>query len=248
VTTARIDQSAGRASRVVFRVLLVVLLFGVAAGAVWLLGFRGAPAEGPAADVVAVPVRPGASVATRGTVSGGLAGWTGRVSAATGIPAPAVRAYGNAELLLRKAEPGCHLSWNTLAGIGRVESDNGRYGGATLRADGSETTPVVGVPLDGSSGVRDVPDTDHGVLDGDPVHDRAVGPMQFLPSTWRRYADAGADPQNIDAAAVAAGRYLCAGGRDLATAAGWWSAVLSYNDSVRYGQQVFGLADSYGRA
>jgi membrane-bound lytic murein transglycosylase B len=76
--------------------------------------------------------------------------------------------------------------------------------------------------------------------------------MQFIPSTWRAWASDGnldgrADPQQIDDAALAAARYLCAGGRDLATGAGWWAAVLAYNGSVPYGQKVFGLADGYAR-
>lgn len=235
-----------------FRVLLVLFLVCVAGGAVWLLAFpatmRQVGPVDPSADVVAATVKPD-TVAPVGSTSGSdIAGWVAKVSGTTGIPARAVQAYGNAELVLRASEPRCHLSWNTLAGIGRVESNHGQYGGARLAADGTETKPIIGVPLNGSPGVRNIPDTDHGLLDGDPVYDHAVGPMQFLPATWRRYADPGADPQNIDAAAVAAGRYLCAGGRDLATARGWWAAVLSYNDSINYAQKVFGLADSYSRS
>ena len=76
--------------------------------------------------------------------------------------------------------------------------------------------------------------------------------MQFIPSTWARWAsdanlDGIGDPQQIDDAALAAARYLCAGGRDLAQPADWWAAVFSYNNSVPYGQKVFGLADGYAR-
>jgi membrane-bound lytic murein transglycosylase B len=56
------------------------------------------------------------------------------------------------------------------------------------------------------------------------------------------------DPQNIDDASLTAARYLCADGRDLARPQGWWDAVLSYNNSVDYGQQVFSAADAYARA
>jgi membrane-bound lytic murein transglycosylase B len=85
------------------------------------------------------------------------------------------------------------------------------------------------------------------------VWDRAVGPFQFIPGTWARWKADGngdriADPQNIDDAALAAGRYLCAGGRNLADGAGWWSAILSYNNSNTYVQNVFNGADSYARA
>ncbi|MGH3994059.1 MAG: lytic murein transglycosylase, partial [Pseudonocardiaceae bacterium] len=84
------------------------------------------------------------------------------------------------------------------------------------------------------------------------AYDRAVGPMQFIPSTWARWASDGdgdgqADPHDIDDAAVTAARYLCADRRDVGTARGWWAAVLSYNNSVDYAQRVFGAADAYAR-
>ncbi len=63
--------------------------------------------------------------------------------------------------------------------------------------------------------------------------------MQFLPSTWARWGadgngDGRADPNNVFDAALAAGHYLCAGGRDLGRAADLDRAVLSYNNSRAY--------------
>jgi membrane-bound lytic murein transglycosylase B len=95
-------------------------------------------------------------------------------------------------------------------------------------------------------------DTDGGRLDGDPVHDRAVGPMQFIPTTW---ASSGADgdrdgrknPFDLDDAAMAAAGYLCAGGRDLTTSQGWTQAVLSYNRTGEYVRSVYANADGYAR-
>ncbi|KIF03325.1 hypothetical protein PL81_24915, partial [Streptomyces sp. RSD-27] len=95
-----------------------------------------------------------------------------------------------------------------------------------------------GPVLDGN-GFADIPDTDGGAYDGDARHDRAVGPMQFIPSTWAAWGQDGngdgrRDPNNVYDAALAAGRYLCAGGRDLRTGAGLDRAVLSYNQSAEY--------------
>lgn len=169
-----------------------------------------------------------------------------------GIPPVALRAYGYAELSLARTQPNCHLTWTTLAGIGKNESSHGRTNGATLREDGTSEPRVLGLPLDGSPGRKLIRDTDGGQLDGDRVYDRAVGPLQFIPSTWRRWAtdgdgDGTANPFDIDDAAVAAGRYLCAGGRDLATPQGWWQAILSYNAVDAYVRSVFTAADDYGR-
>ncbi|HEV2783589.1 MAG TPA: lytic murein transglycosylase [Actinophytocola sp.] len=252
--------------RIVGRLALVLLAVLVAGGAVWLLHVTAAPeatplaVEIPAAQVPAAPVQPGSVIPAQsapqpqpGAVGADpLLAWANRMAGPTTIPARALVAYGNAELVVRSATPGCHVSWTTLAGIGRVESNHGQYGGATLGADGRPSKPIVGVPLDGSAGVRSIPDTDGSAFDGDPAVDRAVGPMQFIPSTWRKWASDGnldgrGDPQQIDDAALAAARYLCANGRDLATAQGWWAAVFSYNNSVPYGQKVFGLADGYAR-
>jgi membrane-bound lytic murein transglycosylase B len=250
------------------RLAMVAAVLVVGAAGVWLLTRAAAPkpslttADIPALQVTAAHVRPGSAIPVRLTAADpvttkassptSLADWADRVTGATGIPVSALRAYGNAELAMRTTQPGCHLTWATLAGIGRVESDHGRFGGAHLLANGEESKPVVGVPLDGSGGVQNIPDSDGGRFDGDPVHDRAVGPMQFLPSTWSSYgADAMGtgrpDPENIDDAALAAAHYLCVGGRDMGTPADWWSGLLSYNDSAEYGQKVFGLADSYAR-
>jgi membrane-bound lytic murein transglycosylase B len=186
-----------------------------------------------------------------GSVSS-LRQWSDRVAEATGIPVRALRAYGRAALAMRQTAPGCHLSWATLAGIGRVESDHGRYGGAVILPGGDESKPIVGVPLDGSGNVAAIGDSDGGALDGDVAHDRAVGPMQFIPSTWRKYASDGngdgkGNPENVDDAALGAAHYLCVAGRDMATPAGWWSGLMSYNNSVAYGQKVFGLADTYAQ-
>lgn len=256
------------------RLAVVVLVLAVGAGGVWLVAGAATPeaspttTDVPARDVEPASVTPGSAAPAKeasaapeeGASTGGgteperpqdtLDTWAQRSAEATGIPARALRAYGHAELAMRGHQPACRISWATLAGIGRVESDHGRYGGAQLGEDGRPSTPIIGVPLNGDSGVRTITDTDGGQLDGDPRHDRAVGPMQFIPSTWMRHGSDGngdgrADPQQIDDAAVTAAHYLCTGGRDMASADGWWAGIMSYNNSVEYGQKVFGLADTY---
>jgi membrane-bound lytic murein transglycosylase B len=168
----------------------------------------------------------------------------------SGIPKVAVEAYQRAAAALAVSDAACHLPWQLLAGIGRVESDNGQFGGAMLLSDGYGTQPIYGLPLDGRDGVALIRDTDGGKLDGDPNFDRAVGPMQFIPSTWATYGadgngDGKKDPNNIFDAALAAADYLCAGGGDLANPAQETAAVLTYNDADEYAHVVLALALSY---
>ncbi|MFL6142884.1 MAG: lytic murein transglycosylase [Labedaea sp.] len=254
------------AVRLLGRLSLVLLAIAFAAGTIWLVATAAGPDTGSAEvgspPVTAAAVEPGsalpAGVEGAAAPQAGTAGvdpldaWAARTAGRTTIPARALRAYGNADLVLRATNPGCHVSWATIAGIARIESNHGRFGGASLGADGRPSKPIVGVPLDGSPGVQAIADTDGGAIDGDSAVDRAVGPLQFIPSTWRKWASDGnrdgrAEPQQIDDAALSAARYLCAGSRDLATPAGWWSAVLSYNNSTTYAQKVFGQADAYAR-
>lgn len=169
--------------------------------------------------------------------------------ASDGIPVTALEAYQDAANAINATEPGCHLPWPLLAGIGRVESDHGRFGGAVLRSDGTSTKKIIGPPLNGS-GTEVITDTDDGRLDGDPIFDRAVGPMQFIPSTWATYGTDGngdgiADPFNIFDAAAAAAHYLCVAGGDLSTTAGQTRAVLSYNHSTAYLDEVLALEHTY---
>lgn len=204
------------------------------------------PLPGGSATPVSNPLDAGAPVTPRAAPD-----WVAATSSGTGVPARAVQAYGDATLALADEDPGCRLGWTTLAGIGWIESGHGRAG---LRDDGLPATPIVGPALDGSPGRAAIPaDAESTQWHGDPAWDHAVGPMQFIPSTWRRWAtdgdgDGAADPQDIDDAALAAARYLCAGSRDLSTGDGWWAAVLSYNHSDEYAAAVLATADRYAAA
>jgi hypothetical protein len=169
--------------------------------------------------------------------------------AADGIPAVALRAYRNAVGRSAVTDPACGLPWTLLAAIGRIESDHGRFANAILYDDGLSVPPVIGIALNGV-GTEVVTDTDQGRLDGDRVYDRAVGPMQFIPSTWAIYgadgnADGHKDPFNIFDAAAAAGHYLCTAGGNLRTTAGQTAAVLAYNHSDSYLASVLALEATY---
>lgn len=182
-----------------------------------------------------------------------FAAWAARMSGPTGIPQRALEAYANAHAAMAAAHPNCHLTWVTLAGIGQVESQHGTMGGRTLLPSGNPSTPIIGVPLNGAPGVKSVADTDGGLLDGDKIWDHAVGPFQFIPSSWAvwradAHGDGKTDPQNIDNAALAAAQYLCADNRNLGSGDGWLRAILSYNSSLDYVRQVYGFAQSYARS
>lgn len=175
--------------------------------------------------------------------------WVAAVAAATGIPERAVASYAGAELRLRAELPGCGVDWATLAGIGWVESHHGEIDGRVLGADGRPVPEVIGIALDGTSTAL-IRDTDGGALDGDATWDRAVGPMQFIPGTWERYAadgdgDGETDPHQLDDAVLAAARYLCAAGGDLTRGEGWIAAVAAYNDSDAYNARVAEATSSY---
>lgn len=167
-----------------------------------------------------------------------------------GIPAIMLAAYQKAEANLDASMPGCGLHWSLLAGIGRIESGHAR--GGRVDAAGTTLTPILGPELDGRPGFAAISDTDDGEYDRDSVHDRAVGPMQFIPSTWLGYAvdgngDGIASPHNAFDAATAAGKYLCSDGLDLTDPEQLLQAVYRYNHSMSYVQNVLTWANSYAR-
>ncbi len=165
----------------------------------------------------------------------------------SGIPATVLAAYRRAEKSVGRTDPGCRLPWQLLAAIGKVESGQAR--GGAVDARGTTLSRITGPPLNGD-GFALIHDTDDGEWDGDTAYDRAVGPMQFLPGTWHRWGadgngDGRADPNNIFDAALAAGRYLCAGDRDLGKARDLNSAILSYNYSRDYVRLVLHWLEFY---
>ncbi|MFK0116007.1 lytic murein transglycosylase [Streptomyces sp. NPDC090994] len=168
-------------------------------------------------------------------------------SAESGIPATVLDAYKKAEASLRASKPGCNLPWELLAAIGKVESGQARGGAVT--ADGTTTSPILGPQLDGN-GFALIKDTDNGAYDGNSEYDQAVGPMQFIPSTWAwagrdGNGDGEADPNNIYDAALAAGHYLCRNSWDLSDQDDLDAAILSYNNSSEYLHTVLSWLEYY---
>ncbi len=149
------------------------------------------------------------------------------------IPRILAQAYAHAVGL---APAGCHLDVTLLAAIGQVES--GSLLGFGITTDNRVQPAIYGPVLNGGRFAA-ISDSDLGKLDGDAVWDRAVGPMQFIPGTWRYFGvdgdgDGAADPQNVFDAAASAAKYLCWGGRDLANPTDLRAAILSYNYSTDY--------------
>lgn len=240
---------------VVMAIVLIISLL------LWLFSILDAPLDTKERVPVPVDVPPAAAVSPPlidvhgpGRTSDLLTDWAAPIAEEIDVSAQAIRAYGNAELIASEAWPECHLHWNTLAGLGWVETRHGTYSGkiaagARLDENGRAFPPIIGPALDGD-GFAHVPDTDGGAYDNDQEFDHAVGPMQFIPESWERYGrdangDGYADPQQIDDAALGAANLLCAGGRDLDTPEDWQDAILGYNHSNDYVIRVRDAAANY---
>ena len=184
----------------------------------------------------------------------------------------------------------CSVDWALLAGIGRIESNHGRLGGASVSRSGQVSPQIFGPLLDGGAtefadeqleavirswwnstrarvaspwtsesidgrgaraqeapgnGFAVIVDSDGGRLDGNDEWDRAVGPMQFLPETWSRWATDGngdgvSDPHNLYDAAASAARFLCHLSETRGSSPS--SFLLGYNDSRSYARSVTATA------
>ncbi len=222
-------------------------------GAVLGAGVLPGPADADVPEVPAETVVAPASLSAGAKVDVATDGRFVPVSApplTIDIPAVALSAYQRAETVINAADADCNLSWQLLAAVGRVESDHGRFGGSSLDESGVARPAILGVVLDGRRGTARIVDTDAGHYDGNNRLDRAVGPMQFIPSTWSVVGvdgdnDGVRDPQDIDDAALAAAVYLCSGPDDLSGAAGQAAAVYRYNHSDAYVASVLAIMRGY---
>ncbi|MET9733659.1 lytic murein transglycosylase [Streptomyces sp. NPDC006458] len=184
---------------------------------------------------------PTPSPTTSSTVAPGAGGTE------SGIPATVLDAYKRAASRLNASKPGCNLPWELLAAIGKVESGQAR--GGRVDANGTTITPILGPQLDGN-GFALIKDTDNGAYDGNSAYDQAVGPMQFIPSTWAWAGQDGnddglKDPNNIYDAALASAHYLCRFGWDLSSQGDLDRAILSYNNSTDYLNTVLSWLEYY---
>ncbi|MBA4866213.1 C40 family peptidase [Streptomyces sp. PSKA54] len=174
---------------------------------------------------------------------------------AADIPPRMLTAYKQAVQLAGRYVPECRgMRWPILAGIAKVESHHAI--GRTIAAGGDIRPKIYGVLLNGSGAGGNTtlfPDTDNGRWDGTQSGERAVGPFQFLPSTWEQIGkdasgDKSADPHNADDAALGAALYLCGNGRNLAQRAQLTAAIWQYNHSSEYVANVLGWIDQYTAA
>ncbi|WP_269664819.1 C40 family peptidase [Streptacidiphilus rugosus] len=172
----------------------------------------------------------------------------GSAAAVAGLPPVLGQAYTLAATKVRSLVPGCQgMRWEILAGIAEVETT--QAAGHQIAADGQITPPIYGPLLDGSgAGGNTTPvintNAAEVTLDGGSHYARALGLFQFMPATWladginARNTRTPADPDNAFDAALTAAVYLCGNGHDLTQPAQLTAALLSYNHSDAYVQQV----------
>ena len=168
------------------------------------------------------------------------------------IPLVAYDAYRSASRAAPTITESCEVDWPVVAGIAQVESRHGRIDpDHHLAADGDVEPPIRGRRLDGTSGTQTIADTDDGELDGDATWDRAMGPLQFIPTTWRELGrdgngDGSADPDNLYDAALTAVAHLCLREPgNYADRGELRRALIAYNASGRYADDVLRWVDRY---
>ena len=244
VSTKAATTSAGVSRWWAIPLMAMSIAMVVLAGLVFV-NLRADGADNQAEEVVEIPAPVAPSMPAVDPVAGGVAvdnPWLRETSEKSGIPKRVLQAYVAATVWAAQRSPQCGLSWNTLAGIGKIETDHGRYKGASVNDSGEVTPHLFGVQLRGE-GTAHIRDTDGGRLDGDRTHDRAVGPMQFIPTTWNHVAvdgngDGTKDPHNIDDATASAAAFLCANNRNLSDLNGYTDAIKAYNPSDQYVRDV----------
>lgn len=138
---------------VVVRAVVIVMVCAATSGAaVWASSFTNGPGESSTGTPPRVPPprvappqlervpgqssgapRPDQPVRSRAKIPDAgpdpLAGWAEQAAELVRLPPRALAGYGRAELAMRRSDPGCHLSWVTVAA---VDSVRGGADGAAL--------------------------------------------------------------------------------------------------------------------
>ena len=176
----------------------------------------------------------------------------GATVADTDLTLVALDAYVKGAARVQSERPSCGMQWWMVAALGRIESRHGTIFGSEVRPDGRTSIRIIGIPLDGDNDTMRIDDSDRGELDGDSTYDRAVGPMQFIPETWRSYrrdgnGDGVRDPHNLYDASAAAGAYLCARGGALTSTESLRGAYFAYNRSTDYVNTAIRNGETYRR-
>ncbi|MFD0621584.1 lytic transglycosylase domain-containing protein [Streptomyces sanglieri] len=178
--------------------------------------------------------------------------------AVAGISPVMLSAYTRAAAKVPTVRPKCKgMRWSVIAGIGKIESNHAA--GHSITASGDISPQILGVRLNGSGAgaggnTSTFSDTDRGQLDGDTAYDRAVGPMQFLPSTWNGpsgqdgNSDRVKDSHNAFDAALGTAVYLCGTGTTyLSRTDQLRKAIYRYNHSSTYVDDVTDHINEYDR-
>lgn len=175
-----------------------------------------------------------------------LVGGSGSATAAPqhvpGIPAAMLEAYTAAA---EKAAVKCKgMRWSILAGIAAIESRHAA--GRTIAANGDITPKIEGPELDGSGvGGNTTP-----IRNPDGTFARAVGPFQFLTTTWATWGrdgngDGRKNPHNAFDASLGAAAYLCGKKNDLIQPGALQKAIYTYNHSQQYVRDVMANIEQY---
>ncbi|MDY7100994.1 MAG: D-alanyl-D-alanine carboxypeptidase family protein [Actinomycetota bacterium] len=192
-----------------------------------------------------------ATTAGAAGVTAGVLTFGGAFSAEalTQIPERAAVAY-----MAAAASAPCDIAPADIAAVYEIEAP-GHDGGGEIAPDGEVTPHIFGPALVGSSAaIGRVSDTDDGSLDGDSVHDRAVGPGQFIPQTWLSVrtdgdGDGVTDVHDIDDAAASTAVLLCRNGYDVTDDGARREAFRRYNGSGpaarSYAAKAMGIAAGY---
>ncbi|WP_199433512.1 C40 family peptidase [Qaidamihabitans albus] len=247
------DRAAPRPRR---RALIVALVAAMLAAGGLVVALRIAPADQRVSPAAATDLPPQAATTTpppsseAGTAPAAprktavpeesgprFEAWVDEVAGWLDIPRRAMHGYAAATVQLAEERPGCHLSWVTVAGVGKTATDHGRTGGGKVTGDGTVSAPIGTVELrDFAGDVISVPG--------------AAGPMQLSPAVWQRWRASAPDGepnvQDIDDAALAAGRALCADGRDLADGDDWLAGVSALHEAPLFLHRVLATANVYG--